>query len=313
MTKIGNFKKETLKNGARVNGGHRVKYVSEDKEFVILLTKYGKFQGLYLTYESDGAHIDEERTPAPCAEIAFDSLEDCMKHYKVGEYAEDVKADSKQQEQQQPELTPIEKQWEKLKAKHPDALLLFRCGDFYEAYEDDAKACAEILGITLTRRIKGGKQMAGFPYHALDSYQPKLVRAGKRIAICDQLEAPKVAATRSITELVTPAKKAEKKPAADKIADGKASVETFLLDNETKSQDGMREIVAKECEAKGLKITKVSIFQWQRNGDYGVAVGYDGDTAVAVAAWERTKEGSKTTYKFQKEISEKFDFFYGRL
>ena len=83
--------------------------------------------------------------------------------------------------------SPMLKQFRDMKEKHPDALLLFRVGDFYEAYADDAKACAEVLGITLTQR-NGGYRMAGFPYHALDTYLPKLIRSGKRIAICDKLE-----------------------------------------------------------------------------------------------------------------------------
>lgn len=91
--------------------------------------------------------------------------------------------------------TPMMKQWRDLKSKHPDRLLLFRCGDFYEAYEEDAKECAKILGITLTTNSKNGYQMAGFPHHALDTYLPKLVRAGKRVAICDMLEDPKLRKT----------------------------------------------------------------------------------------------------------------------
>lgn len=82
------------------------------------------------------------------------------------------------------------KQYRDLKSKHPDAMLLFRCGDFYETYEDDAKECAKVLGITLTFRGDDKMPMAGFPYHALDTYLPKLIRAGKRIAICDQLDPP---------------------------------------------------------------------------------------------------------------------------
>ena len=104
------------------------------------------------------------------------------------------------------------KQFFDLKAKHPDAILLFRCGDFYETYSTDAVEAADILGITLTKRNNGGKEgepiaMAGFPYHALDTYLPKLVRAGRRVAICDQLEDPKLTkklVKRGITELVTP-------------------------------------------------------------------------------------------------------------
>ena len=87
------------------------------------------------------------------------------------------------------------KQYKELKAKHPDALLLFRCGDFYETYCEDAVVASQILGITLTRRNNGnsgkGDEMAGFPHHALDTYLPKLIRAGKRVAICDQLEYPR--------------------------------------------------------------------------------------------------------------------------
>ena len=111
------------------------------------------------------------------------------------------------------ELTPMMKQFFSFKAQHPDALLLFRCGDFYETYLQDAVDASRILGITLTRRSNGAQQggspteMAGFPHHALDTYLPKLVRAGRRVAICDQLEDPKLTkklVKRGITELVTP-------------------------------------------------------------------------------------------------------------
>ena len=108
-------------------------------------------------------------------------------------------------------LTPMMKQFFTLKAKHPDALMLFRCGDFYETYCQDAIDASKILGITLTKRNNGGTsgsaEMAGFPHHALDTYLPKLIRAGRRVAICDQLEDPKMTKTlvkRGITELVTP-------------------------------------------------------------------------------------------------------------
>ncbi len=121
-------------------------------------------------------------------------------------------------------LTPMMRQFFQMKSQHPEALLLFRCGDFYETYSDDAVEAARILGITLTRRNNGGlsgnTEMAGFPHHALDTYLPKLIRAGKRVAICDQLEDPKKKreqirgkkglsdmdkmVKRGITELVTP-------------------------------------------------------------------------------------------------------------
>ncbi|MBR5335582.1 MAG: DNA mismatch repair protein MutS [Bacteroidaceae bacterium] len=110
-------------------------------------------------------------------------------------------------------LTPMMRQFYDLKAKHPDAVMLFRCGDFYETYCEDAIIASEILGITLTKRSNGKGEasapieMAGFPFHALDTYLPKLIRAGKRVAICDQLEDPKLTkklVKRGITELVTP-------------------------------------------------------------------------------------------------------------
>ena len=106
--------------------------------------------------------------------------------------------------------TPLMKQYIEMKGKHPDAILLFRVGDFYETFSSDAIVTSEILGITLTRRANGAAQfveLAGFPHHALDAYLPKLVRAGKRVAICEQLEDPKLTkklVKRGITELVTP-------------------------------------------------------------------------------------------------------------
>ncbi len=106
--------------------------------------------------------------------------------------------------------TPLMKQYFEIKSKHPDAILLFRCGDFYETFSTDAIRAAEVLGITLTRRANGAAksvELAGFPHHALDTYLPKLVRAGLRVAICDQLEDPKLTkklVKRGVTELVTP-------------------------------------------------------------------------------------------------------------
>ena len=91
--------------------------------------------------------------------------------------------------------TPLMKQYNNIKTKHPDAILLFRVGDFYETFGEDAIKTSEILGITLTRRANGSAsfvELAGFPYHALDTYLPRLVRAGQRVAICEQLEDPKL-------------------------------------------------------------------------------------------------------------------------
>ena len=106
--------------------------------------------------------------------------------------------------------TPLMAQYNAIKAKHPDAVLLFRVGDFYETYGQDAVECSRILGIVLTKRSAGlptETAMAGFPYHAIDTYLPKLVLAGRRVAVCDQLEDPKLAkkiVKRGVTELVTP-------------------------------------------------------------------------------------------------------------
>src|SRR5665647_1245170 len=106
--------------------------------------------------------------------------------------------------------TPLMRQYYHIKSKHPDAILLFRVGDFYETFGTDAIKASEILGITLTRRANGSAtfvELAGFPYHALDTYLPRLVRAGQRVAICEQLEDPKLTkkiVKRGIIELVTP-------------------------------------------------------------------------------------------------------------
>src|SRR5688572_8587285 len=106
--------------------------------------------------------------------------------------------------------TPLMKQYNEVKGKYPGALLLFRVGDFYETFGEDAIKASEILGIVLTRRANGSAshiELAGFPHHSLDTYLPKLVRAGQRVAICDQLEDPKMTKTivkRGVTELVTP-------------------------------------------------------------------------------------------------------------
>ena len=120
-------------------------------------------------------------------------------------------------------ISPLVQQYLDLKKKHPDAILLFRCGDFYETYKDDAVKASKILGITLTksngRKDDEGKPlaMAGFPYHALDTYLPKLIRAGERVAICDQLEMPKqtTSSKRGITEMVTPGQETGKQMAQE--------------------------------------------------------------------------------------------------
>ena len=153
---------------------------------------------------------------------------------RIPEQREEKEPEEKKQEEEKEDeekeekagkdaVSPLVQQYLDLKKKHPDAILLFRCGDFYETYKDDAVKASKILGITLTksngRKDDEGKPlaMAGFPYHALDTYLPKLIRAGERVAICDQLEAPKqtTSSKREITEMVTPGQETGKQMAQE--------------------------------------------------------------------------------------------------
>lgn len=119
----------------------------------------------------------------------------------------EIRQNEEEQKEKTQKATGIQKQWNDLKAKHPDALLLFRIGDFYEMYNQDAHKGSDILGITLTKRNNGAfKELARFPHHALDTYLPKLIRAGERVAICDQLEEPKQQKQEAVKELVEPAR-----------------------------------------------------------------------------------------------------------
>lgn len=131
------------------------------------------------------------------------TIDDVIK--KLGGTLPDVENDTATEDDTDEELSPIMKQYQELKEKHPDATLLFRCGDFYECYHDDAETTAQVLGITLTKRCN--IRMAGFPHHALDTYLPKLIRKGLRVAICDQMEDPnltKKLAKRGVSEIVSP-------------------------------------------------------------------------------------------------------------
>lgn len=121
-------------------------------------------------------------------EQAVDDVKDAIRELNASSDVPQPSPQPLQLEFKCEEQTPLMKQWTELKQKHPDALLLFRCGDFYEMYEDDAAKAAEILGITLTKSSTHSTRMAGFPYHALDTYLPKLIRNGCRVAICDQIE-----------------------------------------------------------------------------------------------------------------------------
>lgn len=144
----------------------------------------------------------EAKLVADTQETIDEVSQECEEHAELAEAVE-VK----------PLLTPMQKQYYDLKDKHPEALLLFRCGDFYETYNEDAQRAADTLGITLTKSSKtvdaDGKPMAmaGFPYHALDAYLPKLIRAGYRVAICDQLQPSNELPKQEIVEEVSPAPK----------------------------------------------------------------------------------------------------------
>ncbi|MGM9709169.1 MAG: zincin-like metallopeptidase domain-containing protein, partial [Prevotella sp.] len=142
---------------------------------------------------------------------------------RIPEQREEKKEEKKDGKAVKAAVSPLVQQYLDLKKKHPDAILLFRCGDFYETYKDDAVKASNILGITLTksngRKDDEGKPlaMAGFPYHALDTYLPKLIRAGERVAICDQLEMPKqtTSSKRGITEMVSPGQETGKQMAQE--------------------------------------------------------------------------------------------------
>ena len=167
---------------------------------------------------------EEEKTSSEkdVKELAVDAASTGAE--RIPEQREEKKQEEKKEEKVvTTAVSPIVKQYLDLKKKHPDAILLFRCGDFYETYKDDAVKASNILGITLTksngRKDDEGKplSMAGFPYHALDTYLPKLIRAGERVAICDQLEAPKqtTSSKREITEMVTPGQETGKQMAQE--------------------------------------------------------------------------------------------------
>ena len=167
---------------------------------------------------------EEEKTSSEkdVKELAVDAASTGAE--RIPEQREEKKQEEKKEEKVATAVvSPIVKQYLDLKKKHPDAILLFRCGDFYETYKDDAVKASNILGITLTksngRKDDEGKPlaMAGFPYHALDTYLPKLIRAGERVAICDQLEAPKqtTSSKREITEMVTPGQETGKQMAQE--------------------------------------------------------------------------------------------------
>ena len=143
--------------------------------------------------------------------------------------------------------TPLMKQYEEMKRKHPDAVLLFRVGDFYETFSDDAIVASDILGITLTRRANGANnyvELAGFPHHALDTYLPKLVRAGKRVAICEQIQSPLI--QKSSTKSLGSAKNMGKSAVTELIIP--ANAEPVNEVPVTKAVDEVKKAVAPICQ-----------------------------------------------------------------
>ena len=153
--------------------------------------------------------------------------------------------------------TPVEKQYAEMKQKHPDAILLFRVGDFYETFADDAISASDILGITLTRRHKADgtmTELAGFPHHALDKYLPMLVRAGKRVAICEQLEAPKPKPSPRPASTLPPLLKPEPKPIDIKPVITAITALVGVIDTLHKWQEIMRHTQDIRDLAQSLKL-----------------------------------------------------------
>lgn len=183
-----------------LKAGEKQELTSSEKQEVETEVKQEQ-QGTTEKHEEEHREYHEE-------EDKQDKSEEKVKEEKAKEEkaTEEKKAQEAQGKKEQ-KASGIKKQWDDLKAKHPDALLLFRIGDFYEMYNQDARKGSEILGITLTKRANGNiKEMAGFPYHALDTYLPKLIREGQRVAICDMLEEPKRHKQEEVKELVEPSR-----------------------------------------------------------------------------------------------------------
>ena len=178
-----------------LKAGEKQEQTSSEKQEVETEVRQEQ-QGTTEKHEEEHREYHEE-------EDKQDKSEEKVKEEKATEEKKAQEAQGKKEQN----ASGIKKQWDDLKAKHPDALLLFRIGDFYEMYNQDARKGSEILGITLTKRASGNiKEMAGFPYHALDTYLPKLIREGQRVAICDMLEEPKRHKQEEVKELVEPSR-----------------------------------------------------------------------------------------------------------
>ncbi len=294
MSKVGNFSKQTLRNGAKVVGGHRVKFVSEDKEFIILLTSYGYYYGLFLTYEKDGAHVDEEKTPKQSQEHCFNSLEACKKYWKVGEFAETKEEEQSAEktrmqtvfgikDKKDPDEKPAEKKAEK--TNEAKVLKCYKNGMFYEFFDQDAVKAASILGLSV---IEGGSQKSvGFPVNEQQGYLVKLVKAGYQVKVFENdIQKPK----------------AEKPKAAPKAKKDETQVEVKQLEVaepiKSRSMELMREKFLKACEDQGIEIDKTCIKQSKDDTSHGTLVGYKEKKAVIEIAWNRKEEGKEKQYIF---------------
>ena len=203
---------------------NNVEQSSQEKQEEATEVKQAETDAVVKNEEQTSEQREEERTSSEkdAKGLAADTASTGAE--LISEQREEKKQEEKEEEKAvKAAISPLVQQYLDLKKKHPDAILLFRCGDFYETYKDDAVKASKILGITLTksngRKDDEGKPlaMAGFPYHALDTYLPKLIRAGERVAICDQLEMPKqtTSSKRGITEMVTPGQETGKQMAQE--------------------------------------------------------------------------------------------------
>lgn len=272
MAKVGNFSKETLKNGAKVVGGHRVKYVSEDKTFVILLTSYGYFYGVFLKYDADGAYVDDEKTPRQSKELCFDSLEDCKKYWKVGEFveAEEVKE-------------------EEPKSNEAKVLKAYKNGQFFEYYGKDAEKVSEVLGIPVIG--SGEEKSVGHPAKDQYSCMAKLVKAGYKVKVIENGVEQKA-------KPVKPLPTKEKKAAAPKKADAVEEPKKLEIASpiESKGMEAMREAFVKMCDEQKFDIDKTCIKQSKEDTSHGTLVGYKDKKAVVETAWYRKEEGKERKY-----------------
>ena len=283
MSKVGNFTKETLKNGAKVIGGHRVKFVSEDKSFVILDTSFGYFYGVFLTYESDGAHVDDEKTPKASKEHCFNTLDEAKKFWKVGEYAEseEIDANEEAKKESKAEEKPV------VKTNEAKVLKAYKNGMFYEFFDEDAVKAGAALCLPV---IEIGEQKSvGFPINEQQGNLVKLVKAGYQVKVFEN-------------DIKKPKAEKPKKATAPKVKKEEEPVQTKQLEVaepiQSRSMEVMREKFLKACEEQGIDIDKTCIKQSKDDTSHGTLVGYKEKKAVVEVAWNRKEEGKEKQYIF---------------